>query len=104
MAYKRWCRTCAYLDMMSVCGKLGIKRDADAQECPSENRSCQWTAAKGKNLEEKQFQKALSKEVTGTCGQTVDNLLVLIVVLNKETGKILDVSTKPSILTDKLTD
>lgn len=53
-----------------------------------------------KELENKRIEAAIKKQPVS---KIVDNLLVLVLVLNRETGKVLDVVSKPSICNNNLT-
>jgi hypothetical protein len=56
-----------------------------------------------KKIAQKQIDKAVKKQVTMPVRKPVQNLLVVTIVINRDTGKVLDIVSKPSICNNNLT-
>lgn len=54
-----------------------------------------------KNISNKLIESAVKKPVKSLLNP-VDNLLVLVLVINKDTGKVLDIVSKPSLINSLL--
>ena len=103
----RLCWNCTYNKLKGieagVCEILGVDRKPGAVEITNAESKCHFRHRGSGKIEQSQIDAALKKQLTAPVRKPVDNLLCLVFTINRDTGKVLDVVSKPSICNDNLT-